>query len=569
MSSKSEYLKKYLRAKGPPRQGGPPKHSGRLKLGSDDEPDARLERKRRGAGEGKGAGSKSLFQVLRRAPGGGKFVFRDAEAEELPDSDEEEVRVVGEDGQTLVLSEADKKKVAELISKEEGRDDQGGQLAAVPERDDAFEAIKEAFAFGESSGVIGQSERTALVRACSERGSGGQRDLSPSRRRQESQQRDLSPPNRRKESQQRDLSPPRQRQGSQQRALSPPRRRQEPQQGDLSPPRRRHESQQRDLSPPRRRQGFQADGRLLSLQEASQARDLSPPRRRQEHQAVPRTVRGEDFSPARLSRDLSPARGFERGNGEGGASSGDALNSKARDLSPWRRGEISQREAQRASDAAAPTSKNIIFRDREGRIISEEEWLTLEGAKGRRKGRERGPAPVLEWGSGLKQKEDRKSKKQQEEKLAQAPFARYEIDEEYDAALKARDRWADPLVKVASSTRIEREAEQDGAATEEGGIQQRPTCPHDAPPNRFNIKPGYRWDGVVRGNGYEEERLKVCWTTICPPVYCRRSQFSCIDPHRIGRRISDVACEYKAALSARPVIHFSVAALYPSRFHRQ
>lgn len=299
MAGKSEYLKKYLRSKGPQHSWRAPASIGGLKLGSGDEADVPIERKRKGSG---GPTKKTLFHVLRKAADGHKYLFKDTEAEELPDSDEEEVRVVGEDGQTLALSEADKKKVAELIAKEEGRGQrqQAQGSPEIPSEGPAEEhnGWKTAFAIEEplhqqaqpaSAPTPYEQEKTseAVEKGDLSNPRRTERDLFHPQRPRDG---DLSPP--RRQQQDRDLSPPRK--GRDRHSPSPMRRQQ-----DLSPPRRRGEKaphpqsgRDRDLSASRG--GGNGDLPLLRRRD----QDLSPPRRGQER----------DLSPPRRPQDLSSRR---------------------------------------------------------------------------------------------------------------------------------------------------------------------------------------------------------------------------------------------------------------------
>lgn len=99
------------------------------------------------------------------------------------------------------------------------------------------------------------------------------------------------------------------------------------------------------------------------------------------------------------------------------------------------------------------------------------------------------------WGKGLKQVEEA------EERLAEVlhemnkPLARYAGDDDLEKMLKSREREGDPMLDYIRSKQAESiSLDNTGKPKYQGHFM----------PNRFGIRPGHRWDGVDRSNGYEK-----------------------------------------------------------------
>jgi pre-mRNA-splicing factor CWC26 len=65
-------------------------------------------------------------------------------------------------------------------------------------------------------------------------------------------------------------------------------------------------------------------------------------------------------------------------------------------------------------------------------------------------------------------------------------------DVEMNDELKERDRWNDPAAQFVTKKKKRR------------SITGKPLYQGSFIPNRYGIRPGHRWDGVDRGNGFEK-----------------------------------------------------------------
>ncbi|GAA6002459.1 hypothetical protein JCM10207_001133 [Rhodosporidiobolus poonsookiae] len=162
-----------------------------------------------------------------------------------------------------------------------------------------------------------------------------------------------------------------------------------------------------------------------------------------------------------------------------------------------------QREEERRVREAAERGEDLddpnatVYRDASGRRI-DVKLAKAEKAKAERDRMEKEMAK-MEWGKGLVQKEDKEKAKREAEALKNKGMARYADDKDMNEEMKEIERWNDPAAAFLTKKKEKKKSSGPKFPTYQG-----PT----PAPNRFGIPPGYRWDGVDRGNGFEARMMQ-------------------------------------------------------------
>ncbi|KAF4551040.1 Pre-mRNA-splicing factor cwc26-like protein [Elsinoe fawcettii] len=194
--------------------------------------------------------------------------------------------------------------------------------------------------------------------------------------------------------------------------------------------------------------------------------------------------------------DDAPAVVDEEGNYDGptmanGAMAG--LQSAAQVTAALKRKEKMERRAMmEAGLDPEGKAQETVYRDASGRRID----VAMKRAEMRRKAEEeeRKKVQEKEGAVGDVQRREREERKRELEDAKLMGVARYADDEELNREMKEQDRWNDPMAQMVGTT------------TKSGKKKGRKKVYEGASePNRYGIKPGYRWDGVDRSNGFERK----------------------------------------------------------------
>ncbi|KAG7278161.1 hypothetical protein CRUP_002121 [Coryphaenoides rupestris] len=225
--------------------------------------------------------------------------------------------------------------------------------------------------------------------------------------------------------------------------------------------------------------------------------DQSPPRRRAQNgqgsdsdQSPPRRARRSGES----DDDLSPPRRKDQSKGmlSGGQAGLVSIDVLRKEQEENRRREKNNQPLEEDSRNA-----QTVFRDKSGKRrdldTEREEQKKVDAEKAAK------AEKYAQWGKGLAQGQMYQQKIADALLEVQKPMARQRDDEDLDRMLREQERDGDPMAAM-----LRRKKERTAKLQ---GVKERPRYKGPPPPpNRFNLQPGYRWDGVDRSSGFEQKR---------------------------------------------------------------
>lgn len=150
-----------------------------------------------------------------------------------------------------------------------------------------------------------------------------------------------------------------------------------------------------------------------------------------------------------------------------------------------------KREAEKAAKEMGSAAQETIYRDASGRIIN----VAMKRAEARKKAEEeeRQKREKERAARGDVQNAEAARRKQQLQDAKTMTIARYADDAELNDELKEKSQWNDPAANFLTKKKAGKSVT--GKPLYQGAFQ----------PNRYGIRPGHRWDGVDRGNGFETQ----------------------------------------------------------------
>lgn len=196
----------------------------------------------------------------------------------------------------------------------------------------------------------------------------------------------------------------------------------------------------------------------------------------------------------------APAMVDEHGDDVSGPTMGNGalagLQSAGQVTAALKRREKADRKAMQ--DAGLdPTGKaqETIYRDASGRVIN----VAMKRAELRAKAEEeeRKKQKELESRKGDVQRRQKDERRQDLEDVKVMGVARHADDKKLNDELKERERWNDPMAQLLATKK----------STSKGGTSKGSGKSYQGAfePNRYGIRPGWRWDGVDRSNGFEKK----------------------------------------------------------------